>query len=199
VNKTAILIILDRSGSMSSIAQEVREGFATFVQEQREAPDEATLSLVQFDNQYEMNYSHVPIEDAPPLVFEPRGMTSLLDAIGRGVVDFTTSHEALPKSERSNKFIVLVMTDGAENSSQEWTKPRIVEMIEAKKKLGWEFVYIGASMEGVNDAHGYGIQASVGSLKSAGTAATFGSMSRGVASYRSGGGYTTGSIEPDKK
>ena len=199
MSKTAILLILDRSGSMQSQAEDVRGGFRAFLEEQKELPGEATLSLVQFDNAYEQNYSHLPLAEVPELVYAPRGGTSLLDAIGRGVADFTTDYEALPEAERPSDILVVVMTDGGENGSREWTKAKVQDLITEKTALGWEFAFLGADMDAVGDAATLGIQNSY-NLMAAGAGANlswaqegelpaFSSMSRAVASYRSGTGY----------
>ena len=86
---TLINVILDRSGSMQSIARETVGAFNNFLKEQKELPDYAELSLFQFDNLYEQNYIRKPIKKCKDLIsgstYSPRGMTALYDAVGRTI------------------------------------------------------------------------------------------------------------------
>jgi hypothetical protein len=87
---THITLILDRSGSMSSILDQAIDGFNTCITEQRGLPGAATLTLVQFDDEVELVHRAVDLPTVPPLTpetFVPRGPTALYDAIGRAVAD----------------------------------------------------------------------------------------------------------------
>ena len=85
---TEIGFILDRSGSMASMAKEAIGGFNAFLESQQKLPGEAKLTLVLFDHEYIVAHSRRPIKDVPPLddhTYVPRGSTALLDAIGRTI------------------------------------------------------------------------------------------------------------------
>ena len=84
-----ITFVLDRSGSMGIIKADTIGGFNQFIEDQKKAAGEALMTLVQFDDQYEVNYAGVPIAAVRPLntdTFVPRGWTALYDAIGKTVV-----------------------------------------------------------------------------------------------------------------
>ena len=139
-NKTAIMVVLDRSGSMQPLTKDVCGGFDTFVAEQKKLPGEATLTLVQFDHEYEIVYVNKPLDEVPPLTHIPRGSTALLDAVGRGIGELGSALDKQPEDERPGKVIVVIMTDGQENASQEWTREKLRKLIkEQREKYSWEF------------------------------------------------------------
>ena len=85
--RTLIAVLLDRSGSMQAIKDDTEGGFNAFVEQQRNEPGEARVTLAQFDTHYEVVYADRPIADVPPLDLQPRGMTALYDALGRLITD----------------------------------------------------------------------------------------------------------------
>lgn len=151
---TEIITILDRSGSMRSIAAEVMGGFDAFVQDQREQPGEARLTLVQFDNQYELNYTGYNIADIPPINFEPRGTTALYDAIGRTLNE---QRDRIKAESWADLVIVNIITDGEENSSKEFTKEAIKPIIADLEELGWKFIFLAANQDAFASARSVGI------------------------------------------
>ncbi len=191
-NKTAILVVLDRSGSMNTITDDVVGAFAAFVKEQREQPGSATLSLVQFDTEYEEVYLNKPLDEVPlPLVHQPRGGTALFDAMGKGIVNLGAKLASQPEDERPSKVIVVTMTDGYENSSKEWTQESLKAKIEEQRsKYNWEFVFTAANIDAHEYAQNLGIAHSANFVaNSAGVQGNIGGMSRGISSYRKGTGY----------
>lgn len=191
MDKTAIMVILDRSDSMHRVRDDVVGGFNKFVEDQKKLPGEAALTLIQFDDQYQVDYVNCPIQDVPELRFDPRGGTALLDALGRGISTLGIDLANMAEDERPGRVIVLVMTDGRENASVEYTKDRVRKMIqEQQEKYNWEFVFIGADMQSIADAHNLGIRTSAKlGITKGGMADSFDAMSRGIGSYRKGGGY----------
>lgn len=191
MDRTAIMVVLDRSGSMASISDDVRGGFDAFVAEQRKEPGEATLTLVQFDTAYEVVYINRPLAEVPPLVHVPRGSTALLDALGRGIVELGEALAKVDEADRPGRVIVVVMTDGHENASREYSRERIAAMVkEQRETYSWEFVFTGANVDAFAEARGLGIAHAAGyAATSKGVADNLRGVSRGVSSYRSGGGY----------
>lgn len=156
-DKTLIAALLDRSGSMQSIADDTRGGFDSYIAAEREQPGTAMVTLAQFDDRYEVVYQNAPIATVPPLDLQPRGMTALLDAIGRFVTDVGAGLAALPEDERPGEVTVLVMTDGHENASREWTKDAVRQLIAQQETVyGWDFVFLGANMDAVDVGRGLG-------------------------------------------
>lgn len=148
---TAIAFILDRSGSMASVKTDAIGGFNTFVEQQRELPGDARMSLVLFDHEYTPVYDDKPIREVPELTaqtYVPRGRTALYDAVGQ-TIDMVGSRLArTPEPERPAKVIVAIMTDGLENASTDYSHARIAEMIKHQQDVySWEFVFLGANMD----------------------------------------------------
>ncbi len=190
-NKTDITIILDRSGSMESVKSDTIGGFNSFLGEQQKVEGEAALSLVQFDDQYEVVYSDRDINLADKLTVEtfvPRGMTALYDAIGRTINAVGERLSGLPETDRPDKVLIVILTDGEENSSQEFRAATIGEMIKHQRDVyKWEFMFIGANQDAVLSASEIGIpvQAALTYAANAeGTQAAFGSVAQKVADYR---------------
>lgn len=155
---TEIIAILDRSGSMSIVKRDTEGAFNAYVADQRKVPGEAKLSLVQFDTKIETVYATRPLSDVPPLDLKPRGLTALYDAIGFTVVDFGEQFARMNEDIRPGKVIVVILTDGEENSSQEWTAARLKPLIEEQTtKYGWTFLYLGANQDAVFEGGKIGI------------------------------------------
>lgn len=161
--RSHITVILDRTGSMESIREDVIGGFNAFLAQQQALPDSATFTLVQFDSQdaYEVLHSAVPIAGVQPLTLEtyvPRACTPLYDAMGCGILDLETKLTVMPESVRPTKVIFVVVTDGQENASQEFDRRRVAGLIEAKKSLGWDFVFLSADLAAFADAQRMGVE-----------------------------------------
>lgn len=153
MNQTFIHVILDKSGSMESCRADTIGGFNSFVKKQKEIKaDSAFLSLYQFDHEYFINYQNKKIEQVEELTyetFEPNGQTALLDAIGKTITPIQHPGESY--------VIIVIITDGQENSSQEFSKSTINDLIQKKKELGWEFVFLGANQDAIQEASTLGI------------------------------------------
>jgi uncharacterized protein YegL len=147
---TEIAIILDRSGSMQTIANDAMGGFNAFLEAQRREEGEARLSLVLFDDQYEVPVKSQPLASVPVLTaatYQPRGSTALLDAIGRTIKKMTTSFAARAVEARPAKVIVAILTDGEENASSKYTQAHVSDLIAEKRAQGWEFVFLAANQD----------------------------------------------------
>jgi hypothetical protein len=129
---TEIAVILDRSGSMESIANDAIGGFNAFVDSQRRQPGEARMSLVLFDDRYEVPIKSQPLAKVPLLTrqtFVPRGSTALLDAIGRTIKRMTDAFAARPAANRPDTIIVAILTDGEENASRMQAQNRFLRYL----------------------------------------------------------------------
>lgn len=156
---THIEALSDRSGSMASIMSDVEGGFNAFIAEQAKQPGRCTVSLSQFDDHYEVNYTALPVDQVPPLSIQPRGMTAMLDAIGRSITDLGARLAAMPEDERPGTVIVPIMTDGMENASKEWTYEAVKKLItEQEAKYGWQFLYMGADQDAIEVGAKMGIR-----------------------------------------
>jgi hypothetical protein len=191
-NFTRIAIILDRSGSMESCKESTVAGFNEFIRTQHEILGEATVKLVQFDDQYETVFDKA-LKECPELTqrtFVPRGSTALLDAQGRTIVELGQELAALPEQERPSKVIVVTLTDGMENASKEFSLEKIGEMIrEQRDKYNWDFVFLGANQDAIATAAAMSIplaSAMSYSTSNAGVAATMAAVSHYVGAARKG-------------
>ena len=162
-NLTDMTVVLDRSGSMAAVRDDTIGGFNSVLEEQKQVPGLACLTLVQFDDQYEVVYEGRKLQDVPPLTtrtFVPRGSTALLDAVGRTIHAVGARLAALPKADRPGKVLLLIMTDGEENASHEFSRTQIFDMITHQRDVyAWEIVFIGANQDAVATGASYGIPA----------------------------------------
>lgn len=204
---THITVILDRTGSMEAIRDDTIGGFNTFLQQQKEESGKATLTLVQFDTQdsYEVIHKFKPIADVPELdrrTYVPRAATPLLDAMGRGINDLEKSLADMKKSDRPTRIVLVIITDGKENSSREFKKRQIEKMVRQKTEEGWQFVFLSADLDAVEEAMATGVQSS--SLMSfdktsQGTSAVWMSASERIKDFRSGKKKDISFTDEDRK
>lgn len=148
-NYTALLLIIDRSGSMESIRTEMIGSLTTLLREQAAQPGLLTVDVVTFDDHIET--AHVQADPRTLVVeLEPRGMTALLDAVGIGVTEFGSRLAAMPEHARPGTVLVVVATDGLENASRQWNPGAIKELLDRQRsQYGWDFVFLGANQDAV--------------------------------------------------
>ena len=160
---TEIACILDRSGSMESIREDAIGGFNAFLKAKQGQSGQARLTLVLFDNEYEVPENGVPLSGVKPLdstTFVPRGTTALYDAIGRTINEVGARLARLPEAERPAKVVVAILTDGQENSSTEFTRDTVRSMIDHQRTAySWDFVYLAANQDAVTAARDIAIPA----------------------------------------
>lgn len=156
---TDITLVVDRSGSMASVREDAEGGINEFIKGQAGEPGQANLTLVHFDTEYEFVHQGEPIGTVPTYRLEPRGMTALLDAVGRAINETGKRLAAVPETERPGLVAFVVMTDGLENSSREFTKKKVREMIEHQQdRYNWKFTFLGANQDAFAEAGALGIQ-----------------------------------------
>lgn len=146
---TALLLIIDRSGSMHSIREDMVGGLMNLLDEQRQLPGLVTVDLVIFDEVVETTHALANIENVI-IELEPRGRTALHDAIGIGVTGFSQRIEQLPEHARPHTVQVVVVTDGLENSSSEYSDEQVKNIVETKQADShWDFMFLGANQDAV--------------------------------------------------
>lgn len=149
-NYTAIAVVVDRSGSMWTMREDAEGGLNTFITDQKDGEGRCTLRLDQFDEVFENVFSSTDIQDVNNYALVPRGGTALLDAIGKTVTQFGEELAALNEDERPSNVIVVVVTDGGENMSQEWTNEQVKALIkQQEEQYGWTFVFLAANQDAI--------------------------------------------------
>ncbi|MDE0138539.1 MAG: VWA domain-containing protein [bacterium] len=190
---TKLWFLLDRSGSMGAVAQDVIGGFNTFIADQARAPGTAHLTLVQFDSQapFEIIHDAVRVEDVPELtteIYRPRGMTPLLDAIGDLIEHADRRIDARSRDDRpAEDQLVVIFSDGLENASSRYTRARVAELVSRRQEDRWEFVFMGANQDSYLEAGRIGVSRESTSNYAAtavGTSAAFQSISRATREFR---------------
>lgn len=192
-NLTDITFVLDRSGSMGNVRMDTIGGFNAFVKSQKEAPGEASMTLVQFDDAYEINYTAKPVAEVIDLnesTFVPRGWTALVDAIGKTIVTTGERLGKMDEADRPGKVIFVIQTDGGENASKEFTKDKIGEMIKTQTETyNWDFVFLGANQDAIQTGAGLGIlrgNSMTYASNAIGSQAVYSSVADSMTSYRGG-------------
>lgn len=191
---THISILLDRSGSMMSIQTDVIGGFNTFLREQKSQPGEVTVTLVRFDNEYEIAYEMTPLAGVKELsnfTFIPRGSTALNDSLARLIHETGEKLAGMHESDRPDRVLFLILTDGEENASIEYSKDAVRKLIEHQEFVyKWQFVYIGANQDSFAESADRGIQHAMNfSADAEGVSAMFSKVSMSTSNFRLQGDF----------
>lgn len=152
-------VLVDRSGSMTSIKDAMEEAFSGFLKEHRKVPS-TRLTLIQFDDQNDQDLVYVdqPIRSAEKLYLNPRGSTPLLDAMCK-TIDMTGERlSRLNERFRPDQVLMVIITDGAENSSTTYKRKDVFDRITRQRnQYKWQFVYLGANQDAIAEATSFGI------------------------------------------
>jgi len=161
-NKTELVFILDKSGSMSGLETDTIGGFNAMLKKQQKADGEAYVTTVLFNHDYELLHDRINVKGISPMTdddYEVGGTTALLDTIGFTLQKIMNVQKRTSESERADKVLFVISTDGMENASREYTADKIKKMIqEQKEKYGWEFIFLGANIDAVTTAAQFGIE-----------------------------------------
>jgi hypothetical protein len=185
-----VIVVLDRTGSMDSVRQATIDGYNKFIDEQKAVPGTCNVTLVQFDLDLrdpicQIAYEGRPIADVPHLTletYEPRGSTPLFDAVGETV----TREKA---KVHAGKVICVIITDGENNASKEWTSAQLQALVNEQRKAGWEFVFMGADIDAYKAGASMAMPAAntyAFASSQKGTAGAYHGLSQTMASFRSG-------------
>ena len=144
----AVYCLLDRSGSMATCVDDMIGGFNTFIET---LDRHLKISLYLFDNEFTPVYRNIPVIRAPKLsheTYQPRGSTALLDSIGKilGIAE--------PKSwaDDMDSTTIVILTDGEDTSSYQFTLEEINTCISQKKADGWKFIFMGSNQDAITTA-----------------------------------------------
>ena len=193
-DRSVVWILIDRSGSMQGLESAVVKGVSDFIKDQASGPGKCRLTVAQFDSSdpFEVLIDAAPVGKAATGAldqYQPRHMTPLFDAIGHLIARTDKRAKARKKAGKSPEDqTVVIVTDGRENASSDYTAATIHELIEKRRKKGWEFVFMGANQDSY--AEGAKMGFSGGNTQNylatpEGVTAAFSSISRSYSTRRS--------------
>jgi len=203
---TELVFILDKSGSMSGLESDTIGGFNSMLKNQQAIEGECCVTTVLFDNNYQLLHDRIDIKAVSPITekeYQVGGSTALLDAIGRTINKIGNAQKHTAESYRAEKVLFVIITDGEENSSREYSVEKVKTLIERQKaKYGWEFIFMGANIDAVQTAGSFGItpdRAVDYIADSEGTQLNFKVMKETIATFRETGAVNEACFEEIRK
>lgn len=187
---TELAFVIDKSGSMSGLETDTIGGFNAMLEKQRAVEGDCRLTTVLFDHQIQVLHDRVEIQAVEELNqndYQVGGSTALLDAIGYTVNKIENAKKHTSNAYQAKQVLIVIITDGQENSSRKFSLPQIKAEIGAKKEENWEFIFLGANIDAVETAGQFGIHQDRVSdylADSQGTQLNYDVVSRTVAQYR---------------
>jgi len=146
-----IIMVLDESGSMGSCKSDTIGGVNEFLINQKRIKGEVNVTLVKFSDYYKVVNDAVPLDRVAYLDeynYTPSHTTALLDAVGKTINNTGKRLADTPEEDRPEKVIFVIITDGYENASMEFTRSQIFDMVShQKQKYNWEFIFLGADID----------------------------------------------------
>lgn len=191
-DETYLTVLLDRSYSMNTIREGVIEGINGFIKEQAQDEKPVKLSLIQFDDQYKVNYTDLNVKEVKNLnknSYKPRGSTALYYAMARTIEELGQRLAALPENDRPQRVVIVVYSDGEENHSEffgkQYTKGYVRELVNRQQNVyNWQFLFLGADLDASVGSE-IGISNSYRVDKNS-SQENFSAVSRGLCSYKAG-------------
>ena len=192
-SRIELVMILDKSGSMHGLEADTIGGFNAMIEKEKKLGIDVRVTTVLFNDKMDRLYEHREIRSVRPLTertYETGGTTALLDAVGDTILHMEQSGAA---DRQGTKVIVVIITDGMENASTEFTKAKVKELISDKQeKAGWDFIYLGANIDAAEEADAIGVRKA--------NAVTYKNTSSGVrANYDAVGVYVAERASGDKE
>ena len=162
-NLTDMVFILDRSGSMGGLESDTVGGFNAMIEKQKKAEGDAYVSTVLFNTHSKVLHDRVDVRQIRPMTQDDYcvgGCTALLDAVGDAIHHIGNVHKYARPEDVPEKTVFVITTDGMENASHRYTYDKVRRMIEKEKeKYGWEFIFLGANIDALQEAARFGISA----------------------------------------
>lgn len=147
-----IAMIVDASGSMHSRSSVVVESINEAIRTHREAPGEAVMSIYSFASygQIEKIVDFVNVNEVKEFKYTCGGMTALHDAIGKVIDEIGVKLASMNEEDRPEQVQIMIITDGGENDSRDYTVSDIKSKIEHQTtKYSWLFTYLGSNQDAI--------------------------------------------------
>lgn len=158
---TELVFILDKSGSMAGLESDTIGGYNAMLAKQAAIEGRCLITTVLFDHRYQLLHDRIDIRAVRPLTekdYQAGGSTALLDAMGRTLDKIISIQKHTAPDYRAQKVIFVIITDGQENSSRDYSPDQIKQMVEfQKEQYGWEFIFLGANIDAIVTASAFGI------------------------------------------
>lgn len=159
---SVLAMVIDRSGSMSTMGSELQGGCNTYLAEQRRTDAEdgsrTTMIVTTFDHSVELLHEDVQLTAVPDITevqVSPRGTTALYDAIGTTMTRAAALVNAL---NHKPNVTIFILTDGQENASQQWTKARVnADISRLQTEQGWDFFFAAANQDAMAEGSALGM------------------------------------------
>jgi uncharacterized protein YegL len=203
---TELVFILDKSGSMAGLENDTIGGYNSMLEKQQGIEGECRITTVLFDQDYELLHDRIDIRAIGPLShkeYQVGGATALLDAMGRTIHKIGNVQKNTADEYRAERVLFVIITDGEENSSREYTAKKVKDMVEHQKtKYGWEFIFLGANIDAVHTAEGFGIGADRAAdyvADGPGTQLSYRMVADTVAEFRGTGRINEGKLDSIRK
>ena len=161
-NITELVFILDRSGSMAGLESDTIGGFNAMIEKQKKQEGECYVSTVLFNNASEILHDRIKLAEVPKMTesdYTVGGCTALIDAIGEAIHHIENIHKYARAEDVPEHTMFVITTDGMENASKQYSYDKVQKMIKRQQeKYGWEFIFIGANIDAVQEAKKFGIR-----------------------------------------
>ena len=155
-----VCFVIDSSGSMAGSESDVIGGFKKTIEEQKAVKDgECIVSLYEFESRVKQVFIGKKLDEVKDLDYTVGGMTRLYDGIGTAVDEVGKWLSDMDESERPSKNLIVIITDGEENSSTKYSLKEIKDKIkEQTEKYNWDFIYLGNDLSDAKDVDDIGIK-----------------------------------------
>lgn len=157
-----VCFVIDESGSMTGTEADVIGGFKKVVDEQKAVKDgTCSVSYFKFASEVEQVYIGKDVNEVEYLdgKYRPDGLTALFDGVGTAIDEIGKWIDKMPEEEKPEKNLIVVMTDGGENYSKDYSADKVKEMIKhQEEKYNWSFIYMGSDLTNATDANTLGFK-----------------------------------------
>lgn len=188
--KSELVLVVDRSGSMSSIKRDMEGALTEFIKNQKSLEGhDIRITYYKFDTEIEKEFENQSLNKVTKITIEPRGGTALLDALATAIDEVGARLSKIPEDDRPESVQVIVITDGEENSSRKFNQKDVFAKIKLQEQnYSWLFTYLGANQDAIKVGASMGFSAG-NSIIYAANAASVGSTTDVLTLYSSGMRY----------